>query len=438
MPRQSSLLDLGVVESAASIREGSTTAAALVRAALDRIDETDDVIQAWVTVDAAGAMAQARERDEDLASGRAIGPLHGVPIGIKDIIDVAGLPTTMGAAAFAHRLPDRDAAAVARLRAAGAVIVGKTVATQFAFKDPAATTNPWSIEHTPGGSSSGSAAAVAARQVPAAIGTQTVGSILRPSAFCGVVGLKGTHGDVPMAGVFPLPRRSTTWARSRAPWPTWRSCTRCSRAARARTWRPRRRGSGSRPSCSPSPSRRRESHLEGVVEALAGAGAEVVEVALPATFARLGEAGRVILESEAAAVHASLFRDHAAEYGPQIAALVESGVGRSAAEVERAMAVRSAFRTSVIPILDGIDALLSPVAPGPAPLRASGTGDFALCAPWSTAGLPSIAIPTRLDDAGLPLALQLTGSAIERLLGAAAWAEARIGFRARPPAGVPA
>ena len=198
------LTELGAVEVRRSIVEGATTVAAIVEAALERIASSDGSLRAWVTVDEGGARAQARALDAAMASGRAVGPLHGVPVGVKDIIDVAGLPTTCGAAAFAHRHPDHDATLVARLRAAGAVIVGKTVATEFAYKDPAPTLNPWSADHTPGGSSSGSAAAVAARQVPVAIGTQTVGSILRPSAFCGVVGLKGEHGAVPLDGVMPL------------------------------------------------------------------------------------------------------------------------------------------------------------------------------------------------------------------------------------------
>ena len=135
-----------------------------------------------------------------------------------------------------------------------------------------------------------------------------------------------------------------------------------------------------------------------------------------------------------------MFREHAAEYGPQIAALVAAGLGRSPDELERALAVRAAFRASAVAMLEGVDALLSPVAPGPAPLRASGTGDFALCAPWSTAGVPSIAIPTGLDDDGLPLALQLTGSpaGLDRLLAAAAWARRGSTSGARPAAGVAA
>ena len=180
---------------------------ALVEASLARIEATDaepSGVGRPSTRD--GALAAAAARDADLAAGRPVGPLHGVPIGIKDIIDVAGLPTRAGAAAFAHSLPDRDATLVARLRAAGAVILGKTQTTEFAFKDPAPTRNPWSSERTPGGSSAGSAAAVAARQVPGAIGTQTVGSILRPAAYCGVVGLKGGYGDVPLDGVVPLAR----------------------------------------------------------------------------------------------------------------------------------------------------------------------------------------------------------------------------------------
>ncbi|HEY6570100.1 MAG TPA: amidase, partial [Candidatus Limnocylindrales bacterium] len=414
---------------------GDLTSVALVEAVLERIATGDEVLKAWVTVDGDGARAQAQARDEDVAAGREIGPLHGVPVGVKDIIDVAGLPTTSGAAPFAHRFPTRDAALVARLRAAGAVIVGKTVATQFAYKDPAPTTNPWSAEHTPGGSSSGSAAAVAARQVPAAIGTQTVGSILRPSAFCGVVGLKGAHGAVPLDGVVPL-APSLDHAG-----PIARSVADAALIEGVLLGRPidvaRREhlrlgvsrllldqaGAGLR------------AQLDATIGRLDDAGARIVEVELPPELLALLDAGRVILEAEAAAVHVAWFRVHEADYGPQIAGLVRAGMAHDAAEVKRAREVRAAFRLAVEPLLRSIDALLSPVAPGPAPLRSEGTGDFMLCAPWSFAGLPSISIPICLDDAGLPLGLQLIGAsrALERLLGAAAWCEAMVAFDARPP-----
>ena len=196
--------DLGVAEAAAAIRTGSLAATDLVEACLARIAKTDADVRAWVVVDADGARAEAAVCDELVAAGGPLGALHGVPIGIKDIIDVAGLPTRAGAPPFAHAVPVRDATLVGRLRAEGAVILGKTETTEFAFSDPAPTTNPWARDRTPGGSSSGSAAAVAARQVPAGIGTQTGGSILRPAAYCGVVGLKGTYGAVPLDGVRPL------------------------------------------------------------------------------------------------------------------------------------------------------------------------------------------------------------------------------------------
>src|SRR4051794_30982133 len=170
---------------------GQTTAVEIAQRSLNRIAATDAEIGAWAFVDPAAALADARARDDDRRAGLPIRILHGVPIGIKDVIDVAGMPTRAGAPAFAHSLPTSDATPVARLREAGAVIIGKTVATPFAFRDPASTRNPWHLDHSPGGSSSGSAAAVAAGHVPVAIGTQTIGSILRPAAFCGVVGLKG-------------------------------------------------------------------------------------------------------------------------------------------------------------------------------------------------------------------------------------------------------
>src|SRR5204862_1964868 len=157
--------------------------------------------KAWIQVDDPGARPAARAADAAVRPGATLGPLHGVPIGGKDIIDVAGMPTTAGARAFAHTRPTRDATCVARLRAAGAIVLGKTHTTQFAYRDPAPTTNPWNAAHTPGGSSSGSAAAVALGQVSAALGTQTNGSVIRPAAYCGVVGFKPTKDAVPYEGV---------------------------------------------------------------------------------------------------------------------------------------------------------------------------------------------------------------------------------------------
>src|SRR2546425_1242608 len=194
------LAALGVAEARERIGRGTLSPVALVEACLERIGALDATVQAWVHVDAKGALAAAR-----LAEHAAVrGPLHGIPVAVKDIFDVAGLPTTAGAPPFAHRRPDEDAASVALLRAAGAIVLGKTHTTQFAYRDPAPTRNPWNLAHTPGGSSSGSAAAVAARMVPLALGSQTVGSVLRPAAYCGVVGFKPTHGLVPTAGVIPL------------------------------------------------------------------------------------------------------------------------------------------------------------------------------------------------------------------------------------------
>jgi aspartyl-tRNA(Asn)/glutamyl-tRNA(Gln) amidotransferase subunit A len=429
------LTDLGVGAAADAIRRGETTSSALLEACLARIASTDASVQAWVTVDATGASAAALARDGDLRAGRPIGPLHGVPLGIKDIIDVAGLATTAGAHAFAHTRPGRDATLVARLRAAGAVIIGKTYATQFAYKDPAPTRNPWSADHTPGGSSSGSGAAVAARQVPGAIGTQTVGSILRPAAYCGVVGLKGAFGQVPLDGVVPL-----AWSMDHAG-PIARSVADAALLQGVLVGtvfdpvpidRPRLAVSRELLDAA-EPTLR--AHLEAVNARLTDTGATIVEVALPRPFGEVVGVTRLVLEAEAGAFHEPMFAEHAADYGPGIAELITAGLARRASEFVHAERLRNAFRDEMVPLLDAVDALLSPVAPGPAPLRAEGTGDFSLCAPWSLIGVPSISIPSGLDDAGLPLAVQLVGGPDRpgRLLGVATWIERVIDFQARPP-----
>jgi len=188
------LHSLSASEAARLIHDGIISSEQLIDACLERIREVDDRVQAWAFLDADYARTQARAADERRLSGQPIGALHGVPIAIKDIFDTADMPTEYGSPIYAGRTPSRDATVVSRLRAAGAVILGKTVTTEFAYFSPGKTRNPQNFEHTPGGSSSGSAAAVGAEMVPLAIGSQTNGSTIRPAAYCGAVGFKPTHG----------------------------------------------------------------------------------------------------------------------------------------------------------------------------------------------------------------------------------------------------
>src|SRR5882672_8356559 len=197
---------LPATEAASKIRDGLLTSEELVSACLERIRATEPSVQAWTFLDEQYALEQARAADERKRSGEPIGALHGVPVGLKDIIDTADMPTENGTVLHKGRTPRHDAAVAARLRAAGAVILGKTVTTECAYFSPGKTRNPHNPEHTPGGSSSGSAAAVGAAMVPLALGSQTNGSVIRPGAFCGVYAFKPTHGSIPRSGVLALSR----------------------------------------------------------------------------------------------------------------------------------------------------------------------------------------------------------------------------------------
>ena len=436
MPSTESLTDLGVREAADRIRRGEVSSVALVEACLSRVRALEPEVLAWAHVDADGALAAARERDAEAKAGRPRGPLHGVPVGIKDIFDVAGMPTTAGAREFAHTRPTRDSGAVARLRTAGAVILGKTHTTQFAYRDPSPARNPWNRAHTPGGSSSGSAVAVSARMVPGAIGSQTVGSILRPAAFCGVVGLKGPYGHVPVDGAVPL-----AWSLDHAG-PFARSVDDAAllfgvladRVVEPAAVQAPRLAVGRHLFDRAEPELRR--HLDALVERLAAAGARVTELSLPPAFTEILAAGTVVLEVEAATYHQPTFAKYASDYGPGLAEMIPRGLARLATEYVTANRARLAFREAMIPLLEAHDALLSPTVPGVAPAGLGWTGDASLCAPWSSAGVPSISIPTGLDATGLPLALQLiqAPSNLEWLLGVAAWCEGVVAFRAKPGA----
>jgi aspartyl-tRNA(Asn)/glutamyl-tRNA(Gln) amidotransferase subunit A len=426
------LAALGVRDAAARVHAGEVTAVALVEACLAKIRTLDPTLHAWAHVDAEGARAAARALD----AGGARGALRGVPIGVKDIFHVQGMPTTAGSRPFAHSRPSTDAISVARLRAAGAVILGKTHTTEFAFRDAGPTRNPWNPSHTPGGSSSGSAAAVAARMVPAALGTQTVGSVLRPAAYCGVVGYKPTHGLVPADGVIPLAwslDHVGVFARSVADVALVLGVLTGRGLDPVPVGAPR---LALVPELLERATPEMATHVRALADRFAAAGAKVTELKLPPEFATLHAAGQRVLEVEAAAYHRETFARHEKDYGTHVAEMIRLGLGHTAVDYVGANRARLAFREAVMPLLAAHDGLLSPTAPSTAPEGLAFTGDASLCAPWSSAGVPSISLPSGVSATSrLPLAVQLVqaAGADARLLGVAAWCERVLAAMPAPP-----
>jgi len=435
------MYELGAAEAARRIRAGTLSPSNLLAACLKRTDAVEPAVAAWVRLDRDAAARVAVQRDIEAREGRFMGPLHGVPVALKDIFDAAGVPTTAGAPAWATRTPAVDAPSVAALRGAGAVPMGKLATTPFAYLDPSVTRNPWNPEHTPGGSSSGPAAAVAARMVPLALGSQTVGSVLRPAAYCGVVGLKPTHGRISAAGVLEL-AGSLDHVGVFA-----RAVEDCALALAVLV------GGGPAPAdyvgavVDPAAPRlgvlapflarttpEMGKHLEAVTRGLAAAGALLEDVTLPAAFASIYDVGATVLRAEAAAAHAPLFPAHAAEYPPKIKELIELGHAISAPVYLAAQAARRQVREAVGAIAARYDAFLLPTIGAPAPRGLGSTGDPSFCSPWSFLGMPAITLPTGVEG-GLPLAVQLVAApwSEARLLAAAAWCERVIGFAAGPP-----
>ena len=427
------LASLPAGRAATLIADRSLSPVDLLESCLARIAAREADVRAWVRVDDAGARAVARERHAEARAGRLRGPLHGVPVGIKDIIHVAGLTTTCGAAPAFHVAATEDATAVARLRAAGAIILGKTHTTEFAYFEPGPTRNPWNTAHTPGGSSSGSAAAVAARMTPLALGTQTVGSVLRPAAYCGVVGFKGTHGLIPTEGVVPLAwslDHVGVFARAVADVALTAGVL-AGRSLAGAASRPPRLALAAELVDRATPETAAE--VRAAADRFARAGATIEEVKLPASFAGVHAAGREVLEVEAAAYHEDLYRAHVAAYRPRTRELIAGGLARPAVAYARAQRARLAFREEVMPLLAAHDALLAPTAPAPAP-EGLATGDPWFCAPWSFAGAPACSLPSGVSAAGLPHAVQLVAAA-ERdaeLLVVAAWCERVLDFKRSP------
>ncbi len=448
-----------IIDAARAIRRCDVTPQDLVNGALSQIHRLDEHVHAWVLVDDSGAMAAAELAAKELAQGNDRGPLHGIPIGIKDIVDLAGMPTRAGSQLTNPRAVGGDATVVERLRAAGAIILGKTVTTEFACFDPSPTRNPWNLEHTPGGSSSGSAAAVALGMCLGAIASQTGGSITRPASYCGVAGCKPTFGRTSRAGVVPVSFHLDhvgVMARTAADCAVMLSAI-AGDDPRDPASVPREEFelpgataalSSSAPLGAIQPPRlsvlgayffeQADAEVARVtreaLDVLADHGARLVHVALPSGFDQVHVMHRRLMAAEAADFHRREFGAPRAGYGPSLAALLDEGFATSMADYQEALVHQTQFRNAVARSLSGVDALVTPATPTAAPASLSTTGDPRFNSPWSHAGVPTVCIPCALTAAGMPIALQLIGPAWSeaRLLSVAAWCEEKLNFCWRP------
>jgi Asp-tRNA(Asn)/Glu-tRNA(Gln) amidotransferase A subunit family amidase len=431
-------------DAAKLIRDGVITSEQLVHACLRRVDEVDGDVQAWTFLDPEYALAQARAADELRLSGQPIGALHGVPVGLKDIIDTSDMPTENGSVLHAGRTPSRDATVVASLRAAGAIVMGKTVTTEFATRTAGKTRNPHNPGHTPGGSSSGSAAAVAAGMVPLALGSQTTGSTIRPASYCGVYGLKPTFGLIPRHGMFQLSRSLDhvgLFARSIDDVALLLEAL-AGFDERDPDSRPRARVPYTTIAAEDPP-------LPPMFAFVKTGRWDQVDADAKDAFAELCEhLGEQVEEIEMVTTSDDVSAWHDAISGPEIAMNLrrewETGhEGLSPAlraRIERGLAVRASDYVQAlgrIPQLNAsftelfeqrYDAILTPTASGTAPAGLQSTGDPAFCALWTLCGMPSLSVPLMRGANGLPLGVQLVGPrhGDARLLRTARWLVAKL------------
>jgi Asp-tRNA(Asn)/Glu-tRNA(Gln) amidotransferase A subunit family amidase len=429
-------------QAARAIGSGALSALQLVEACLARIREVEPAVQAWQYLDEAHALAQARARDLDRAEGRAIGPLHGVPIGIKDIIDTTDMPTEDGTVLHAGRRPARDAAVVAQLRAAGAVILGKTVTTECATYAPGKTRNPHDPLRTPGGSSSGSAAAVAAGMVPLALGTQSNASIIRPAAFCGVYGFKPTHGLISRHGILKLaPALDCVGLFARSLDDLALATEQITGfdendpATRPRARLPLQATLAAEPPLTPRLAlvktpvwdRADESTRAAFGELAAALGTQCEEYPLPDSLVEAWDWHRTIMEAEMAFHLDAEYEKGRERLGDALRAQLARGREITALAYQRALAKVPRLIDAFDELFANFDAIVTPAAGGTAPPLQT-TGDPAFGTLWTLAGMPALSLPLMHGADGLPLGVQLVGRRHDdaRLLRTARWLHGQV------------
>lgn len=432
------LYSLGAAAAAKAIRDGDITSVQLVESCLARIDAFEPTVHAWTHLDAENALNQAKAADKRHYDGVAEGPLNGVPVGIKDIFDTADFPTEYGSPIHEGRRTFNDASAVAQLRQAGAVVLGKTVTTEFAVYAPGKTTNPHDVTRTPGGSSSGSAAAVSSYMVPLALGSQTNGSTIRPASFCGIVGYKPSFGLISRSGALrqspPLDQvgvfaRSVEDAAIMAETmmsfdvsdsymrPAARS--RLGDIAMSEPPMPPKVGFLKSPAWDQADAATQEAFAE-LADFL---GDRCVEVEIGEVYDEVAELQRVIMEADLAKNFAYDFERAPEQISAKLTEMIERGQKVSAVEYNIAIERQQELEGGLDQLMTEYDAILTPSTLGEAPVGLDATGSPAFCTLWTYTGMPAISLPLMQGEAGMPLGVQLVGKKGDdaRLLRTASW-----------------
>ena len=443
--------DLTAAQIVKGLSEGEFTTIDVVESFLARIDILDVRLHAWVHVDREGVSAVAERRQRELEIGSARGLLHGVPIGVKDIFHSRGMPTTACSEVYETLVPSYDATSVGLLKKAGAIMLGKTVTTEFAWTDPPPTKNPWNAGHTPGGSSSGSAVSVATNMCAAALGTQTVGSVLRPASYNGVVGFKPTFGRVSRHGVLPF-----SWSLDTVGWMT-KSVEDAALLLQVMVGADVEDPATSRSHTgdylseleSDGPPRigllrgffmdeadgETRKHVEGVAKKLSKQGATIEEFSLPESFESALEDQRVVATAEGAAVHQQAYEKQAERYRPLLRETLREGLSIDAVTYARAQERRVRFGVDMQSLCQEADLLLTPTTPSAALPDLTNTGNSMFQGPWTSCGLPTLTLPSGVATSGLPLGIQLVAGSFEeaKLLSAARWCERVLDVSLSPP-----
>ncbi|MBI4536734.1 MAG: amidase [candidate division NC10 bacterium] len=431
-------------EAEGAIRRGELTSEAYTAACLARIAAIEGTVGAWAFLDPERALDEARAADAARGAGKPLGPLHGLPVGVKDIIDTADMPTENGTPLHAGRRPTEDAAVVASLRRAGAVILGKTVTTELAVYSPGKTRNPRNPGHSPGGSSSGSAAAVAAGMAPLAVGSQTNGSVIRPAAYCGVVGYKPTYGCISRHGML---RQSPPLDQVGLFADTLEDAALLAEPLMAFDPRdPAMRPGGRRELLEALrqdlPTRPRLGFVrspyweqaapdaQSALAALAGRlGGAVEEVQLPPPFSEAASIHRTIMEADFAVSFAAEYARGADRLSPMLRTMIEGGQKTTAADYRQALSRSAGLKANLDALLAPFDGWITPATTGEAPAGLASTGSPIFCTTWTLCGVPAVTVPLLTGATGLPIGVQVVGRAGQdsRLLRVARWLEETLG-----------